>query len=51
MKNLVTAARTWVRQPEISIRNGIKMGVRLYAVAAMLMFLLGFFATIYQGLF
>jgi hypothetical protein len=50
MRNLVSAARNRVRQPEISVRNGIKVGVKLYVVAAILMFLLGFFATISKAL-
>lgn len=50
MRNLLLAARNWARQPETSMRNGIKLGVKLYVVAAMLMFLLGFFATISQAL-
>jgi hypothetical protein len=49
MRNLVSAARRWVRQPKITIRNGVKMGVKLYVVVAAMMFLFGFFATIYQG--
>jgi len=50
MKNLVSAARAWIRQPENSIKDGIKTGIKIYVMAAMLMFLLGFSATIYQGL-
>ena len=49
MINLLSAARNWVRQPDISVRNGIKVGVKLYVVAAVLMFMIGFVATIYQG--
>ena len=49
MRNLLTAARNWARQPEISVRNSIKVGVKLYMVAAVLMFMIGFVATLYQG--
>lgn len=50
MINLVSAVRRWARQPENSIRNGVKMGVKLYVAVAMLMFLIGFVTTIYQGM-
>lgn len=49
MKNLVSAARARAGKPEISVRNAIKTGLRLYVVAATFMFLLGFFSAIYQG--
>jgi hypothetical protein len=45
MKNLVSAAREWARDPAISLRNGLTMGVWLYVVAAMSMFLLGFLSA------
>lgn len=50
MRNLVSAALTWAGQPQITLRGAVKMGIKLYAVAAMLMFLIGFFSTLYQGL-
>jgi hypothetical protein len=50
MKNLVSAARHWVQRPDNSIKNGIKVGMKLYLFVATLMFLAGFSATIYQGI-
>ena len=48
MKSLVAVVRARAGKPQISIRNGIKMGLRLYVVAATFMFLLGFFSALAQ---
>ena len=49
MKNFVSTVRARVRQPEFSMRNVIKAAAKLYVVAAVTMFLVGFFFAIFQG--
>ena len=49
MKNFVSTVRARIRQPEFSMRNVIKAAAKLYVVAAVTMFLLGFFFAIFQG--